>query len=162
MNDFINPILHGPQRHSCMACHRGRLACKGRGHLSFGTASISLFLSVSWITYGLLHDEYILVVANGVIMAMMALIVVMQCIKGTSRIEGKVIVIDEVIHEETKDVEMGENTKDEKKSNDKGHQRLPSEWRCESCRTRPRSMPQASEPAEFEEMLPDDAGQSSG
>jgi len=133
-----------------------RLACKGRGHLSFGTASISLFLSVSWITYGLLHDEYILVVANGVIMAMMALIVVMQCIKGTSRIEGKVIVIDE----ETKDVEMGENTKEKKSSG--GHQRLPSEWRCESCRTRPRSMPQASEPAEFEEMLPDDAGQSSG
>ena len=55
-----------------------RLAWKGKGHVAWGTACISLFMSSCWIVYGAFHSLAAIMITNGFLVFMMGLIVILQ------------------------------------------------------------------------------------
>ncbi len=61
-----------------------RLAWRGKGHVAWGTAAISLVISASWIVYGILHNLPTLIAANAFLLILMLLIVLLQKIRGGS------------------------------------------------------------------------------
>lgn len=59
-----------------------RLAWRGRGHVAWGTAGLSLVMSASWITYGILNGLAPVVVSNTVLLTMMVCVVTLQKTRG--------------------------------------------------------------------------------